>query len=175
MRAVETVELALVVARLLPCVLQADDVGDIETENSETEARVIIQAICVAVEAAIDAACDHFEVVAIRVAVQALAVRVPLVPVPDRRKTFPRIGVDEIGVLNEVGRIEPFPHAPLVEGANVTAASNLDWAATTVLVAVAVFLGGVTEIGAGVVALLRRCRAPNFAVIPERSALMHQL
>lgn len=103
---------------------ETPNVLNIKAQYHETEAGIIIEPVGKTVQAAIDEARDHLRIVTVGIAVEALAIGVTFIPVPDGRKTLPRICVDEIRIGNEVGRIKVLPFAPFVEGSDVISAGH---------------------------------------------------
>ena len=136
---------------------------------------VLIETVREAVQTAVDLLGDLFDIALVGVPVERLAGRVADGPVPDGRQTFPRIGVDEVRVGLEVRRVETLQLAPVEIFADVVGTGHLDRAAAGVLLAVAVLLRRVAQIGASVVAQLSLGIAPELPVVPKVAAFVKQL
>jgi len=136
--------------------LELKDVVGAVAEKNERDPRQSAKPISQAVLAAVDLLRDG-----LGVAFAGPAVKVPGVPVEQRHQAFSRIGIDRVRILDEIGAVEAARAAPVAELAIVVLAGPLRTGATAVEVPVAILLRRVAEIGAGVVALLRRRRPPR--------------
>ncbi|RVI98237.1 hypothetical protein CN183_31465 [Sinorhizobium medicae] len=150
--------------------LKLKDVVGAVAEQHERDPGEPVEPFRQAILAAVDLLGDGFGVAFVGPAVQ-----VSRVPVKQRHQAFPRVGIDRIRILDEVRAVEAGRAAPVAELAIVVLARQLHAGAAAVAMAVAILLRRVAEIGAGVVALLRRRRAPDLAIVAEVSALMHEL
>ncbi|MDE3854386.1 hypothetical protein I7F30_05015 [Sinorhizobium meliloti] len=162
---------AYVAVDLQPLVsLELKDIVGAVTEENERDPGEPVKPVGQAVLAAIDLLRDRLGVALVGPAGSDLGC-------PSRTEApgLPKGGVYRVRILDEVGAVETSGAAPVAELAIVVLAGELHAGAAAVEIAVAIFLRRVAEIGARVVALLRRRRPPDLSIVAEVSALMREL
>lgn len=100
--------------------LELKDIVRSVAEQHERDPRQPIEAGGQAILAVVDLLRDG-----LGVALVGPAVKVPGVPVEQRHQAFPRIGIDRVRILDEIGAIEASGATPVAELAIVVLASEL--------------------------------------------------